>query len=135
LHGGAISPGTFDLLGFCHYWARSLRGFWVVKRKTSTSRLSRALKAVAEWCRHNRHRPVAEQHRVLVNKVRGHCEYYGITGNSKSLGRYRTGLLRSWRKWLDRRSQHSRMPWERFLRLLRYYHIPAARCVHSIYAK
>ena len=28
-------PGTFDLLGFTHFWSRSLRGNWVVKRKTS----------------------------------------------------------------------------------------------------
>src|SRR5215469_14970104 len=38
--------GTFDLLGFTHYWARSRRGTWVVKRKTSRSRFSRGLKAL-----------------------------------------------------------------------------------------
>ncbi|PZS11547.1 MAG: group II intron reverse transcriptase/maturase, partial [Solirubrobacterales bacterium] len=27
-------PGTFDLLGFTHYWARSRKGGWVVKQKT-----------------------------------------------------------------------------------------------------
>ena len=36
----ARSPaGTFDLLGFTHYWGLSRRGYWVVKRKTSKSRL------------------------------------------------------------------------------------------------
>jgi RNA-directed DNA polymerase len=28
-------PGTFELLGFTHFWARSRNGTWVVKRKTS----------------------------------------------------------------------------------------------------
>jgi group II intron reverse transcriptase/maturase len=33
-------PGTFDLLGFTHYWGKSRRGAWVVKRKTASSRLT-----------------------------------------------------------------------------------------------
>ena len=33
--GRGTPAGTFDLLGFTHYWGRSLRGNWVVKRKTS----------------------------------------------------------------------------------------------------
>src|SRR5262249_40534760 len=58
-------PGTFDLLGFTHYGCRSRRGNWVVKRKTSKSRLRRALRTIAVWCREHRHRPVGEQHRTL----------------------------------------------------------------------
>ncbi len=37
-------PGTFDLLGFTHFWALSRKGNWVVKRRTATNRLSRALR-------------------------------------------------------------------------------------------
>src|SRR5437764_3376618 len=61
-------PGTFDLLGFTHYWARSRNGNWVVKRKTSGSRFRRGLKALSEWCRVNRHRPFEDQHRTLSQK-------------------------------------------------------------------
>ena len=42
-----VPAGSFDLLGFTHYWGRSRRGYWVVKRKTSKSRLRRGLVAVA----------------------------------------------------------------------------------------
>ncbi|MFC1707555.1 hypothetical protein ACFL59_12200 [Planctomycetota bacterium] len=127
--------GTFDLLGFTHYWARSRRGYWVVKRKTAPRRLSRALRSISQWCRRNRHQRVKEQHKVLVAKLRGHCEYYGLTGNSKALCSFRSGLQRAWRKWLNRRSQRGRMPWTRFKRLLRRYSIPPARPVHSIYCR
>src|SRR5439155_15367688 len=44
-------PGTFDLLGFTHYWGRSRKGYWTVKRKTAQGRLSRALTKIAQWCR------------------------------------------------------------------------------------
>ena len=60
----ANRPGTFDLLGFTHYWARSRKGNWVVKRKTSTSRLqSRIESRSSEWCRLNRHRPMTSSTR------------------------------------------------------------------------
>jgi hypothetical protein len=55
-------PGTFALLGFTHYWGRSRRGHWVVKRKTAVQRLSRALQRFNAWGRAHRHAPVAWQH-------------------------------------------------------------------------
>ena len=75
--------GTFDLLGFTHYWGRSRNGNWVVKRKTSKSRFSRGLRSIAEWCRLDRHQPLGEQQQTLSQKLRGHFAYYGITGNSR----------------------------------------------------
>ena len=40
---------SFDLLGFTHYWAKSRRGYWVIKRKTATDRLSRAITRIGQW--------------------------------------------------------------------------------------
>ena len=80
------------------YWGRSRRGFWVVTRTTAQDRLSRALKRMAQWCRGHRHQPVAEQHRTLAQKLRGHFAYYGITGNGTALQRYRDAVVRIWRK-------------------------------------
>jgi len=126
-------PGTFDLLGFTHYWAKSRKGNQVVKRKTSSSRLTRALRAIAEWCRKHRHRPVREQHQTLSVKLRGHCTYYGITGNSSSLSSFRYQVHRIWRYWLSRRNRERTMTWDGFNRLLGRYPLPAAIAVHSIY--
>ena len=97
-------PGAFDFLGFTHYWGKSRRGTWIVKPKTARQRVSRGLKRIAEWCRRNRHRPVAEQHKELCQKLRGHFAYYGITGNGLWLKQFRQGVRRIWQKWLHRRS-------------------------------
>ena len=126
-------PGTFDLLGFTHYWSRSRKGNWVVKRKTARDRFARALKAVSDWCRQNRHQPVAEQCEGLGRKLRGHYQYFGITGNSDALSSFHYRVQRVWRKWLDRRSHKARMNWERFNRLLERHPLPAPVVVHSIY--
>ncbi len=126
------SPGTFDLLGFCHFWARSRKGTWVVKRKTSASRFSRAVRTTAQWCRLHRHDPVQDQHATLSQKLRGHYAYYGITGNSTALSRFREEVLHVWRKWLMRRKRGGRRPWTWFNRVLARYPLPPAIAIHSV---
>jgi group II intron reverse transcriptase/maturase len=128
----ATAPRTFDFLGFTHYWGRSRRGGWVVKRKTAKGRLKRALQAVSAWCRENRHRPIAEQHRTLTQKLRGHYAYYGITGNFFSLQDFLEGTRRIWRRWLSRRRRGGPLSWPEFLRLEQRYGLPRARVVHSM---
>jgi group II intron reverse transcriptase/maturase len=131
--GGGGGPTSFDLLGFTHYWGLSLKGNWVVKRKTAKDRFRRTLRRIATWCRLNRHLPIKEQHAALVRKLRGHDAYYGITGNASALAVLRYWVRRIWRKWLNRRSWKSRMTWARMDRLLGFLPLPPARVVHSIY--
>jgi hypothetical protein len=126
--------GSFNFLGFTHYWGRSRKGSWVVKRKTEKSRFSRALKAVSEWCKRNRHLPVREQQKALGRKLLGHYSYYGITGNARSLGNFRYQVQRVWRKWLNRRSRGNHMPWEKYNLLFKRYPLPPVKVVHSVYA-
>jgi RNA-directed DNA polymerase len=125
--------GTFDLLGLTHYWGLSRKGYWVVKRKTSQSRYRRGLKAIALWCRKNRHCALAEQHQTLSQKLRGHFAYYGITGNSDALHRFRRCVIKLWRKWLGRRHRAGEVAWERMYRLLERFPLPPAVVVHSVY--
>lgn len=126
-------PGSFDLLGFTLYWAKSRKGYWVVKHKTAKDRLKRALSRIKDWCKANRHRPIHEQQQALSQQLRGHYGYYGVTGNSFWIAKFRSGVIRLWHKWLSRRSQRARMEWETFNRLLKRYPLPAPIAIHSVY--
>jgi len=66
------SLGTFDFLGFTHYWGRSRKGRRTLQRKTAKDRLCRAIMRIDTWCRANRHLPWRDQHRQLALKLRGH---------------------------------------------------------------
>jgi RNA-directed DNA polymerase len=131
--GANSAPGTFDLLGFTHYWGRSRRGNWVVKRRTATSRLQRALKKIAAWCRSFRHLSLGDQQRTLGQKLRGHFAYFGITGNGGALQGFRDGVIRLWRQWLSRRTRGAPLSWSHFNLLLARYPLPAVVVVHSVY--
>jgi len=132
---GPHPPGTFDFLGFTHYWGKARKGYWVIKRQTAAKRLRRTLRAIGDWCRTNRHRGMFDQFRELVRKLEGHYAYYGITGNGPSLNQVRTEAIKLWHKWLRRRSRESQaMTWERMNQLLKELFVfPYARVVHSIY--
>jgi group II intron reverse transcriptase/maturase len=130
--GQSGQPENFDLLGFTHYWGRGRKGNPVVKRKTSSKRLSRALAAINEWCCGHRHKPLTEQQNTLGQKIRGHCAYYGITGNSQCLHEFRQQVMRLWHKWLNRRNNERSMTWAIFNRLLARYPLPQAAAIHSV---
>jgi RNA-directed DNA polymerase len=125
-------PRSFDFLGFTHFWDKSRRGQWVVKRRTASDRITRFLRRLNQWCQSNRHAPVAWQHAQLLSKLRGYYEYYGITGNSKSLSRLPVWTERIWRKWLGRRSRTSKLTWERFRLLRERYPLPSPRICHAV---
>jgi hypothetical protein len=71
----AHGNGPVELLGFPHYWARTCRGFWVIKRRTARKRLRRTQKVLWQGCRHHRHAPLQYQYRMLGVKLRGHYRY------------------------------------------------------------
>jgi hypothetical protein len=124
--------GTFELLGFTHYWTKSRRGSWVIKRKTASKRLRRTMKALWQWCRDQRHTPLTVQHRILCQKLRGHYQYYGIRGNYPRLEQLYEHAGHAWRYWLSRRSHKSAIPWEKFDRLHVRFPLPAPRILHVI---
>ena len=124
-------PGTFDLLGFTHYWGVSLKGYWVVKLKTAKDRFTRAVRSIDKWCHDNRHLSLAEQQHKLNQKLRGHYAYYGVTGNSGSINGFRQEVENRWRKWLNRRNNIRSMHWQKFCALLRRYPLAPARATRS----
>lgn len=118
-------PGTFDLLGFTHYWSISRKGNWVIKCKTAGNRLTRALNGLSTWCRANRHRPIKKQWQDLKRKLNGYYGYYGLIGNARAIYRVDHWVRRAWRKWLSRRSQRANLSWEAFGRVLARFPLPA----------
>jgi len=128
----AHGNGTFVFLGFTHYWARTRRGFWAIKRRTARKRLRRTQKALWQWCRHHRHAPLPYQYQMLCAKLRGHYQYYGIRGNFPLLENVRRYAEKAWRYWLSRRSSKSAIDWEKFQKLLVIYVLPTPKIVHTI---
>jgi RNA-directed DNA polymerase len=124
--------GTFDYLGFTHYWARSRRGYWAIKRRTARKRIHRTATAIWQWCRKNRHRPLPVQCTTLRAKLRGHYNYYGVRTNYAQLSVIYRITERAWFYWLNKRRRHPDYNWQEFRAFLETFPLPRPRIVHDI---
>ena len=121
---------TFDFLGFTHYWAKSQRGYSVVKRKTSRKKMQAVIKDFHDTCKIHKHEKLKIQAKLLSSKLRGRYRYYGIRGNFIAINRMYQQCVCAWFKWLNRRSQHNSYTWQGFWDLLNYFKLPKPRILH-----
>ena len=126
-------PSHFDFLGFTLYWRRARSGRWGMWCKTRGPRLQRAIQVAADWCRRHRHESVAAQHAALTRRIQGHFNYFGVSGNFRSLVPLIEATKRNWLKWLRRRSNKSRLTWTRYVALLERYPLPKPRITVRIW--
>ena len=121
----------FDFLGFEFRWVVDHKGVARVTRRTSRKRLRASLARVTEWIKAQRHLPVRQLVEALTVRLRGHYNYYGVIGNYRSLWAYFHQTVRLLKKWLGRRSQKSRMTWEKFSALLKRFPLEEPRITES----
>jgi RNA-directed DNA polymerase len=126
---GEGKPETFTFLGFRHIARMTRQGRFWAQRITDKKKMTAKLKQVKAELMRRRHLPVPEQGRWLASVIRGHEAYYAVPGNAEAAGAFRYHVTRHWRFALSRRSQKSRVTWERMSRLARRY-LPTTRIRH-----
>ncbi len=127
-------PDTFDFLGFTHYCDRSRKGNFKVGRKTRRKKFNAKLKEMNEWLKAVRNLvELKEWWKTLSAKLRGHYEYYGISGNYASIEEYYKRSCNLAYKWLNRRSQRKSMNWVQYTEYLKQFPLPKPEIKHNIY--
>ena len=126
---GEGRPETFDFLGFTHCCGRDRKGCYQVVRLTVKKRIRATLATIRETLYQRRHEPVPVIGAWLHRVVEGYFRYHAIPTNIMRLEGFRSEVCRAWRHALRRRSQRTRMNWERFQRLVHRY-IPSCRVLH-----
>jgi group II intron reverse transcriptase/maturase len=112
---GEGKPETFDFLGFTHICGTNHKtGKFTVQRKTMGKRMAARLKELRAKLRQRMHASPKTTGQWLAQVVRGYFQYHAIPGNWARLKAYRNDVLRLWFHTLRRRSQRSRLRWDRF---------------------
>jgi len=125
---------TFDFLGFTHYCDESRKGNFKVGRKTSRKKYTAKCRAMNAWLKAIRNQvKTKEWWKILIAKLRGHFQYYGVSENYDGIVRFYKFTIRMVRKWMNRRSQKRKMSWDRFTKYLEHYPLPKPKIVHSFY--
>lgn len=122
-------PETFDFLGFTHACGRTRNGKYKVVRLTMKKRMRAKLKALKAEIRRRMHLPVPEVGEWLAKVLNGYYQHYAVPGNSDRLWAFRFHVGRLWHRALRRRSQRTRLNWDRMARIIARW-LPHPRILH-----
>lgn len=112
---GEGKPNTFDFLGFTFYCGMDGRKqFFRCRVKTSRKKFRSKIKAMKEWIKRNRTKPLEWLFKMVNAKLRGHYQYYGVTDNTREVKNFLNRTRSLLFKWLNRRSQKRSYTWETF---------------------
>jgi RNA-directed DNA polymerase len=125
---------TFDFLGFTHFCGMSRKGNFLLGRKTSGKKFRKACTEINDWLRQIRNAMrIQDWWPLLAAKLRGHYNYYGVSGNSRGIDNFGFAAMHAVAKWLNRRSQCKSFTWTQFNEYLTRYPLPRPRIVHNLY--
>ena len=114
----------FDFLGFTFFNTKTREGKYRLGIRTSKKKLRAKRQAAKAWLRSRMIRPIPETMEKVAAIIRGHCGYYGVNGNLRSLYKFHDYMMQATRKMLNRRSQRGRVTYEKFQRIWDYYVTP-----------
>lgn len=126
--------GSFNFLGFTHYCDKTRKGKFKVGRTTERKRFAAKLREMKVWLKAVRNvAPAKEWWSNLGAKLRGHYQYYGVSGNFRGIQRFYFLTIRMVFKWLNRRSQKKSFNWISFVKYLRRYPLPQPKIYHDFF--
>ena len=125
---------TFGFLGFTHFCDKSRKGNFKLGRRTSGKKFRMKCKEMNRWLKMIRFNMKSKEWwPILAAKLRGHYQYYGVSGNMFSLNRFYRLTQSLVFKWLNRRSQRKSFNWKGYKEYLKRYPLPRPRIVHNLY--
>jgi len=101
---------------------------------TSGKKYRKKMKAMNQWLKAVRGQTaMKEWWPTLQAKLRGHYQYYGVSGNYAAIRQYYQQTLELVLKWLNRRGQKRSFNCEEFAAYLSRYPLPKPRIMQSFY--
>lgn len=131
---GAPKSQTLKFLGFELFVGKSRKGKPMIKVKTSRQSLRKALRNLTIWIKRNRGKMrLRELWDGCLSRIRGHLQYYAVSGNYRWLSKFVHEACRIFFKWINRRSQRKSLRWEQFQLFLDAFPAPSPKIIHKLY--
>lgn len=115
------SEDRFDFLGFTFFNTKNKNGKYRLGVISSKKKLKAKKQAAKAWIRERMHKPIGETMKLMASIVRGHCNYYGVSGNSSAVQKFVWYLQYTLYRMLNRRDQKGKMKRECFWRIWNFY--------------
>ena len=114
----------FDFLGFTFHETKTRNGKYRVGIRTSEKKLKMKRQSLKRWI-WRRLRSDVEQTMISLNRrLTGHCNYYGISGNLRSVEKFFNYAQKRMYWMLNRRSQKKSVSWAKMNEIWAQYITP-----------
>jgi group II intron reverse transcriptase/maturase len=127
------SKETFDFLGFTHYNNKGRNGYYKCGHRTSHKKSKLKIQAIKEWIMANIHMYYTDVIDKLNLKLRGMFNYYGISDNMPWMSKVIHLVKQFLYKGIKRRSQKSKITWDKLTRMLEYHPLMQPKITHSLW--
>lgn len=129
---GQCRPETFNFLGFTPFVGHSRKGRFMVGHKTEGKRFRKKLKGLNQRLRALRVEGDKAMLEYFQHHIRGHIQYFRVSGNIRWVTSYVYFATKLLFKWLNRRSQRRSIYWVQFKEFIKQW-LPRIRIVHHLY--
>ena len=126
---GLGKPETFNFLGFTFICGKSLKGHFLLHRKSRGDRMRAKLQEIQEELRQRRHQAIPLQGEWLRSVVSGYFNYHAVPTNGRALTVFHYHIRRLWLRTLQRRSERDGSTWQRIEKLAADW-LPKPRTLH-----
>ena len=120
---------SFTFLGFQHVAGRDRHGRFAVIRLPAQKSCSRLLDTVKSLLRVHLHARGPQIQMMLLRKLRGFYQYFGLNGCKQRLSRLRHQIMYAWRQAWRLRGQRSKYQWV-YLNRCSWFMLPHPEVVH-----
>ena len=89
--------------------------------RTSKKKLKAKKQEAKKWLHDNMHSPIGETMKRIQLSLKGHCNYYGVSGNFYKIQNFWKYVQYTCYRTLNRRHQKRSMKWDDFYRIWDFY--------------
>ncbi len=118
-----------DFLGFTFFNTKTRTGKYRIGVRSSKKRIKAKKQKAKEWLNTRRTKPAADTMKLVAAVIRGHCNYYGVSGNFEQVQKYWKYVKYATYRMLNRRDQKGKLRYDKFLRIWSFYVPKPKLCV------
>lgn len=124
---------TYKFLGFVCYWGKSRAGFWRLKYKSRSERVTNSLKELRKFLKQSIVQETTAVIKGVNRRVRGWINYHAISDNQRVVNCYILICKHIIFNWLNRRGGKRKANWKIYAQLLKKNNYPERYKVVSMF--
>lgn len=125
---------TYKFLGFTCYWGKSRKGWWRMKYKSRSDRVTGKLNGLRKYLKDNLNQETNKVLERVKKTVVGWVNYHAISDNRRRVSSFILQSKRAVFCWINRKGGNRKMNWDKFGKRIKLISYPQNFKTTSMFA-